>query len=187
MGGKVAGLLAADHPALVARLTLVANSGVAFEPNEFAREILAGANPFVLESRADLERLLGRAFVRPPVLPTRIADALVARSRAERAFLARALDALRRGPARLELEAALPRLGMPVHVIWCRHDRMLDVSSIEHMRPSLRDARYDVIESGCGHMPMMEVPRVLARLIEAGGDGVGGKPGAPGARPVPGS
>lgn len=170
MGGKIAGLTAAAHPERVSRLTLVANSGVHFEPNDFARRILAGGNPFAVDSRADWQRLLEHAFVRPPALPAlpaRIVDALIAQNRRERAFLDRTLDALRRGPRRYALEPALPRLTMPVHVIWCRHDRLLDVSSIETMRPLIRDARYDVIEEGCGHMPMMEVPETLARLIVA--------------------
>lgn len=165
MGGKISGLAAARHPGGIERLTLIANSGVRFRLNPFAREILAGGNPFNVSTRADWDRLLAQAFDQPPTLPERIVDALIARNVREHEFLGRTLGELRRGRHRFALEPALPALSMPVHVIWCRHDRMLDVSSIDTMRPLIRDGRYDVIEEGCGHMPMMEKPATLAALI----------------------
>ena len=165
MGGKISGLAAARHPGGIERLTLIANSGVRFRLNPFAREILAGGNPFKVSTRADWDRLLAQAFEQPPDLPGRIVDALIARNVREHEFLSRTLGELRRGRHRYALEPALPALSMPVHVIWCRHDRMLDVSSIDTMRPLIRDGRYDVIEEGCGHMPMMEKPATLATLI----------------------
>jgi len=165
MGGKISGLVAARHPDRVERLTLIANSGVRFELNPFAREILAGGNPFNVSTRADWERLLAQAFERPPPLPGRIVDALIASNLREHEFLSRTLGELRRGRYRYALEPALRTLSVPVHVIWCRHDRMLDVSSIDTMRPLIRNGRYDVIEEGCGHMPMFERPATLAALI----------------------
>lgn len=167
MGGKISGIAAARYPGRVERLTLIAPSGVHFEPNDFVRRVLAGEDPFSLHNRADYERLLRDGFERPPRLPRRVEDALVAANRHEHAFLDRMLDVLRRGEHRYALEPALSHLKMSVHVVWCRPDRILDVSSVATLRRLLPTARYDIIEAGCGHMPMMEVPDTLAALIEA--------------------
>ena len=162
MGGKISGIAAARHPGRIARLTLVAPSGLHFTLNDFARRILAGENPFKLASHADYARLLRDAFEQPPRLPRRIEDAIVDAQRGDGAFLDHMLDILRRGEHRYSLEASLSKLTLPVHVVWCRADRILDVSSVDTLRRLLPAARVDIIERGCGHMPMMESPRATA-------------------------
>lgn len=69
MGGQIAGLLAARHPELVDRLVLMSASGVLFEENAFGLGVLAGENPFGVDSRADLHRYLGIVFAQPPFVP----------------------------------------------------------------------------------------------------------------------
>jgi pimeloyl-ACP methyl ester carboxylesterase len=168
MGGHIAGMLAVRHPELVATLTLVANSGVHFEPTAIATEILAGGNPFNVNSRAEWDALLAEAYERPPHLPARIVDALIAAEQPGHAFSTRVLLSLRTGRNAFLLEDAMHAIRIPVHVIWCRYDRVLDVSSIETMQRELPGARYSVIEEGCGHMPMHETPGALAALIGEG-------------------
>ena len=165
MGGKISGIAAAWHAERLDRLTLIAPSGVHFHANDFTRRILAGQNPFNLHDHDDYARLLHVAFERPPALPRHVEDALVEDNRREHAYYDEMLDALRRGEHRFALEPALRRITLPVHVIWCRHDRVLDVSSVDAIRKVLPTARIDVIEAGCGHMPMMEVPATLAPLL----------------------
>lgn len=165
MGGHIAGVFAARHPESVKSLTLVAASGVTFEPNDFARSILDGAVPFNISSRGDWDRLMAQAFVSQPMLPRRTVDALIAQNVAEHDFLASTLRRLRSAEQAFLLEAELDRLRVPVHVVWCRQDRMLDVSSIDAIRAKLPQARYSVLEHGCGHMPMIERPRDTALLL----------------------
>lgn len=166
MGGKISGITAARYPARIARLTLIAPSGLHFQANDFARRILAGEDPFNLRDRAGFERLMHDAFEQPPRLPARVVDALIAANAREHAFNDHMLDVLRRGEHRFSLEPALPHLTMPVQVLWCRRDRILDVSSLDTLRRLLPHARVDVIEQDCGHMPMVEVPDTLASLIQ---------------------
>jgi pimeloyl-ACP methyl ester carboxylesterase len=165
MGGHIAGLFAARYPQWVKSLTLVANTGVRFQENEFARSILEGATPFNISNRADWDRLMDQAFVSKPWLPHRTVDALIAQNMAEHDFLAASLRRLRSADQAFLLEGELARLRVPVHVLWCRQDKMLDVSSVDSMRAKLPRARYSIIEQGCGHMPMIELPRNVATLL----------------------
>lgn len=166
MGGKISGITAAWHPARIAALTLVAPSGLHYTENDFTRRVLAGEDPFKLRDHADYARLLHDGFERPPTLPRRIEDAIVQSNQHEHAFYDHMLDVLRRGEHRYALEPALARLRMPVQIVWCRHDRILDVSSTATVRRLSPQARIDIIDEGCGHMPMIEAPEILARLLQ---------------------
>lgn len=66
MGGHIAGLLAARRPDLVPRLVLMSAAGVEFSENDFARGVLAGGNPFQVDTRSDLKRQLDLVFSDPP-------------------------------------------------------------------------------------------------------------------------
>lgn len=165
MGGHIAGVFAARHPEWVKSLTLVAPSGVKFVPNEFASRIVEGELPFNLHDRRDWDQLMAQAFVSQPMLPRRTVDALIAQNVAEHDFLASTLQRLRSDDQAFLLETALDRLRTPVHVVWCRQDKMLDVSSVDTLREKLPRARYSVVERGCGHMPMIELPRDMAMLL----------------------
>jgi len=167
MGGKISGIAAAWHPARITALTLVAPSGLHYTENEFTRRVLAGEDPFKLRDHADYARLLHDGFERPPPLPRHLEDALVQANQQDHAFYDHMLDVLRRGEHRYALEPALGRLRMPVQIVWCRKDRILDVSSTATVQRLLPQARIDIIDEGCGHMPMMEVPEILARLLHA--------------------
>ena len=56
----------------------------------------------------------------------------------------------------------LPALSLPALVIWGRQDRVLDVSSVEVMRPMLPHASVTIMEQ-TGHLPMLERPAASAK------------------------
>jgi len=61
----------------------------------------------------------------------------------------------------VNLEPLLPRIEIPVLIIWGEYDRILDVSSVEKMRPLLPQAEVIIMED-TGHMPMLERPSETA-------------------------
>lgn len=164
MGGQIVGLLAARQPGLVERVALMSSAGVRFEENAFANAVLAGENPYQVTSRAELKRFLGIVFTDPPFVPWPADEAMVRRRRADAAFEQQVLEQIGRGPDALVLEDELDRIRAPVLLLWCRDDKVIDVSAAETFRRGLAQST-TVILSGCGHMPLMAQPRQVAEAV----------------------
>jgi pimeloyl-ACP methyl ester carboxylesterase len=155
MGGQIVGLLAARHPHLVDRLALMSASGVLFEENAFGLGVLAGENPFGVNSRAELRRYFNIVFAQPPFVPWPFDEALVHRRRLDAAFEQAVLDDIGRGPDAFALQAELPAIGAPVLLLWGTDDQVIDRSAIGIFQEGLACSR-TILLNACGHMPMME-------------------------------
>ena len=164
MGGQVVGLMAARHPGLAPRLTLMSAAGVRFRENAFANAVLAGQNPYQVTNRAELRRFLNIVFADPPFVPWPADEALVRRRRADAAFEQTILEAIGRGPESLLLESLLPDISVPTLLLWCRDDKVIDVSAVESFQAGLPRSEVVILE-GCGHMPMMAKPTDVARAL----------------------
>ena len=164
MGGQLVGLLAARHPELVQRIGLMSAAGVTFEENAFANAVLAGENPYQVTNKPELRRFLGIVFADPPFVPWPVDEAMVRRRRADRDFEQRVLDAIGRGPEALLLESELANIRAPALLLWCRDDKVIDVSAAQTFARGLRDS-ITVLLSGCGHMPLMAQPRQVAEAV----------------------
>ena len=164
MGGQIVGMMAARHPALVDRIGLMSSAGVRYQENAFANAVLAGENPFQVTSKAELKRYLGIVFEDPPFVPWPANEALVRRRRADAPFEQRVLDGIGRGPDAFALEAELASIRAHTLLLWCRDDRVIDVSAAEVFHRGLGSSA-TVILAGCGHMPMMAQPRQVADAI----------------------
>jgi abhydrolase domain-containing protein 6 len=164
MGGQIVGLLAAREPGIATRIGLMSSAGVRFADNDFGRAVLDGENPFEVKSPAELKRYLGIVFADPPWVPWPASAALVKQRTADVAFEQKVLDGIGRGPESLLLETELDDIRMPVLLLWCRDDRVIDVSAAEIFHRGLRESR-TVLLAGCGHMPMMAQPENVATAI----------------------
>lgn len=169
MGGAIAGVYAEQHPQRVASLALVSSLGLTFKDNDFTREVKAGKNPFLMENRADLEAILALTFLKPPHLPGRVEDALLARNRKDHDFIARTFDELKRPEQAFALDPVIGKLNMPVLGLWCHDDKLIDVSALDTLRSGLKSAPAigATVLSGCGHMPMLEKPEETARVLSS--------------------
>ncbi|HEX6613912.1 MAG TPA: alpha/beta fold hydrolase [Rhodanobacteraceae bacterium] len=167
MGGAIAGLYASRHPRDVGALILMDSAGVPFRDNAFTRALEAGHNPFDLQSRADFDALENSLFAHPPWLPPRIEDVFVNRAVRNRAFDDRVMKEIASPEQRDVLTAVLPNIIAPTLAIWCRQDRIIDVSALDAVRGDLKSApRIGVTEfNGCGHMVIMERARESADAI----------------------
>ncbi len=166
MGGQFVGLLSARHPELVGPVSLMSSAGVRFEENKFGRDVLAGRNPFRVTNRGELHRYLGIVFTHPPFVPWPADEALVQRRRLDEQFEQSVLDGIGRGPEAFSLQDELPRVQSPVLLLWCRDDRVIDVSAAKIFASELPHSQ-TVLLSDCGHMPMMAQPgNVAAALLQ---------------------
>lgn len=166
MGGHIAGIFAARYPQQVRSLALFDNSGVT-PPNqsELFRVIEAGQpNPLVVRNAEDYQRMLDFVFVVPPVLPDSVRAYLAERSIANEAHYDEVFRHLRE--RYIPLEPELPRIEAPTLLLWGDRDRVLDISSIEVMKPLLKKPSV-VIMQNCGHAPMIERPDETARHYQA--------------------
>ena len=164
MGGQFLGLLAARHPESVGPITLMSSAGVRFGENQFGREVLAGRNPFEVRSRAELHRYLGYVFSDPPFVPWPADEAIVQRRRHDVKFEQQVLDGIGRGPEAFSLQEELDRIQSPVLLLWCRDDRVIDVSAADIFHHGLARSQ-TVLLDNCGHMPMMAQPGKVAASL----------------------
>ena len=164
MGGQIVGLLAVRHPEDLGPVVLMSSAGVAFKQNEFGRDVLAGKNPFQATTRADVHRYLGIVFTDPPFVPWPVDAALAQRRARDAAFEQSVLDRIGRGPEALQLQSELSAIKSPVMLLWCRDDRVIDVSAAKVFAQGLHSSQTVILE-GCGHMPLMAAPQAVADAL----------------------
>jgi abhydrolase domain-containing protein 6 len=161
LGGLVATRIALDHPERVASLFLLDPAGVQpLGQSPFRASLAEGENPLIPTRASDYDRLIALAFNDPPDLPWP-AGQVLAREYAERAPKNRQIWRDINDPP-LIVTDELPRLAMPVFLLFGADDRIIDPSSAEVWAERVPDIRV-VLLPGVGHAPMLEVPRTTAR------------------------
>lgn len=166
MGGHIAALYAHRYPQQVESIALLNNAGVESPtPSEVMLAVERGENPLLVSSPEDFDRLLALVSYKQPFLPWP-AKGVVARTAFENsAFNRRIFDRYKEDRS-IGLEPILADIKQPVLIIWGEFDRVLDVSSVDVMRPLLRQATV-VIMNDTGHIPMIERPAETAAHYRA--------------------
>ncbi len=159
LGGAVASALAAGQRACVRSLTLIAPVGLGPATGLTMLHELAAA-----ATREEIERLLPHLVAEPALLPRGFAEAAAKlRSgtglrQAQAALLERLFAG---GAPRFDTAASLGRVGCPVSIVWGRQDRVLAASQAL-AAPATASLH---LLPGIGHMPHVECPALLARLL----------------------
>jgi abhydrolase domain-containing protein 6 len=169
MGGGIAALVAARHPASVARLVLLDAAGVEFAGNAFGRAVLAGDDPFKVDDAAALERYLAVLFHRRdarPALPWPGPWAYVAHRRREAGFEQSVLDRIGRSDERFLPGQEAARIRQPTLLLWGAHDAVIDPSAMALYAQRIPHARRQLLQRS-GHMTLMEEPRAVADAVVA--------------------
>lgn len=166
MGGHIAALYAARYPERTLSLALFNNAGIDSPESSELRQILqrGEANPLVVRSREDFERLLQFVFVEPPALPDSLKDYFAEQAKANSAHYDRVFNHLIE--RYIPLEPELDKIQAPTLLLWGEQDRVLHVSSIEVMQPLLRQPSV-VVMANTGHAPMIERPQQTAEHYRA--------------------
>jgi pimeloyl-ACP methyl ester carboxylesterase len=167
MGGAIAGVYASEHPDNVTELALIDSLGLKFKENEFAKEALAGTDPFVYDDRAGFERATALAFETVPNIPGRFIDVFVKDNIKNRAFIESTFKELRDNSQALALQDRLDKLTMPVLGLWCHDDKIIDISALDTLRDGLTHSPSisTSIVNGCNHMPQMEKPQQFTQIL----------------------
>lgn len=169
MGGMLSAMYGATYPRKVLTLALLAPGGVR-SPKLSEMDILLrnGTNPLLTGSAEDYDRLLKLCFVKVPFIPYQfkkilVADAITHREFDEKVWRDMKWDHTKEKPSLLEtsLEPYLPRIQVPVLILWGDADKILDVGGASVLENNLKNYR-TVIMKDTGHIPMLEKPRETA-------------------------
>ncbi|MBD8891993.1 alpha/beta fold hydrolase [Roseibium litorale] len=159
MGGAVAALVAMRAPERIASLTLLAPGGFGPEINhKLLRRYAAATDPAEME--ALLEQFFGWSFKLPKFLARSAAES---RSRPGAVETLKAIaDEIIDGDVQKTLPLSdLAELPCPIKVVWGTQDRVLPTRQA-HKLPGMIAAH---VFDGVGHMPHLEIPREVTRLI----------------------
>jgi pimeloyl-ACP methyl ester carboxylesterase len=161
MGGHLAALYTHAHPEQVLSLALLNNGGIeAPQPSEMMLALRRGENPLLLSSPDDFGRLLSFASHEPLFVPWPAKGVLAKKAFEYTSFNRYIFEALS-DERYVPLEPLLGDIRQPVLIIWGEYDRVLDVSSVDVMKPLLPQAEV-IVMPDTGHLPMLERPAETA-------------------------
>lgn len=153
MGGRVATAAAIRRPDRVSHLVLIDAVAVLIEG-------LAPKNPLDIPPDRYLKELVHDPDHYRRTTPYRSLEDAEALHRGRESFR-RYMNASPMGPDRTE---ALPRLTMPVLLIWGRHDQIVPVEYGRVLAARVPTAELTVIENA-GHLPHIEAPGIVNHLL----------------------
>jgi len=161
MGGHLSVLYAHQYPARVKSMGLFDNGGV-IPPNasDLQLALEEGRNPLVADSVKQFGELIDFVTYKRPFIPWPL-EGVFAQRAVDNADFNRFIFASLSGENFIDLEPLLTDIEMPVLILWGENDRVLDVSSIDVMRPLLQNVEV-VIMKETGHLPMIERPAETA-------------------------
>ena len=163
MGGGIALWIARHHPARIASLTLVASVAPELAESELTRALARGEN-LLIPGGDDPDSFIKLVVEKPPRVPRAIKRYVAARRAAARPVL----EELFRGWAFAAPEDGLPRdleaIAQPTLIIHGARDRIIHPDTARKVVGRLPHARLELLE-GIGHVPQLEAPAVVARLI----------------------
>ena len=168
MGGGIAALTAANHPAQVDRVGLFDAAGVRFKDNQFGIDVLDGKNPFGVDDEASLQRYIDTVFhveAAKPFIPWPASRALIDWRIRQAPFEQAVLDRIGRSEERFLPGEAAARIHQPALLLWCRQDAVIDASAMQLFGEKMPQATQVLLED-CGHMSIMERPAEVAAAVE---------------------
>lgn len=165
MGGAIAFHVAVMAPERVKTLALVSSAGVISPtPSELWRQNQQGKNPLIVRNAEDYRAMLAFTMADPPWIPGPVIGTLTRDAMARQQIGEKIYREL--APANsLKPEEALPKIHVPVLVVWGDQDKVLDVSSVGVFKRYLPQAQV-VVFKGVGHAPPIERTGEMAKVYE---------------------
>lgn len=142
MGGAIAQHVAAAHPERVMRLMLFDSAGIFVLPKWDIRL-------FTPTTATELDQLNVLLMPHPPRVPGFAARDIVRVSNERAWIIHRAIDTMLTGQD--ATDSLLPKLKMPVLIVWGAEDKITPVDQGETMHRLVPQSELDVI-AGCGHL-----------------------------------
>jgi len=157
MGGAIVQHVAADHPQRVRRLMLFDSAGLFVLPKW-------DLNLFTPHSAEQVDQLVDLLMPNPPKVPGFVARDILRVSDDRAWIIHRALATMITG--RDATDKLLPRLKMPVLILWGGEDKITPVTQGEMLHQLLPQSEFHVIP-GCGHLaPGKCAAQMAPKVIE---------------------
>jgi pimeloyl-ACP methyl ester carboxylesterase len=161
MGGWIVQLIAAEHPEVVRRLLLFDAAGLNVKP-DWNTALFTPATPAQL---AQLEALL---TPHPLPIPGFVAQDILRIERRRGWVVKWAMAAMMTGKD--VTNALLPKLKMPVLIVWGAQDRIFPLAQAQEMHTLIPQSQLEVF-AGCGHLAALDCapqigPKVVAFVKE---------------------
>jgi pimeloyl-ACP methyl ester carboxylesterase len=167
LGGKIAWLFAADHPARVDKLVLVSPDGFASPGFEYGKPAkvpaVAGILPYVLPTglvRMSLRPAYADDAALTPAVVTRYRDMMLAPG-IRGAIVARMQQVMLRPP-----EPVLSRIQAPTLLLWGEEDGMIPFANAADYMKWIPNCRIAALPK-LGHVPMEEAPERSLAPVQA--------------------
>jgi pimeloyl-ACP methyl ester carboxylesterase len=164
MGGGIALRFARDYPDRVRALVLVASVGPVAVQNELTEALARGENLLTPGSREQTEAFLRTVTARPPRVPRSVQRYVTAQRIAAKERLDAIFAGWAEAPEETRPPADVERIDVPALVIHGARDRIIHPATADILAQRLPRARR-VIMDGIGHVPQLEAPSQVARLI----------------------
>jgi pimeloyl-ACP methyl ester carboxylesterase len=157
MGGWIVQLIAAEHPDRVKRLMLFDSAGLHDRPTW-------NTDLFTPTSALQLDQLDALLMPHPPQVPAFIANDFLREAGKNAWVIHRAMDSMLTGDS--TTDALLPKLKMPVLIVWGSEDHITPLSEGEKMRQLIPQSKLDVVQ-GCGHLAPVQCVDRIGPLVDA--------------------
>ena len=157
MGGWIAQYLAVQHPERFTRLVLFDSAGIYEKPTW-------NTDLFTPVSAMELDQLDALLMPHPPAVPGFIARDILRTSRNRAWIIHRALASMLTG--RDVTDKLLPRIKMPVLIVWGALDHITPLSQGETMHRLVPQSQMEVVP-GCGHLtPVQCADKIGPRVAQ---------------------
>ena len=148
-------LVAAKNPDRVQRLMLFDSAGLYLRP-EWDTKLFTPISP------AEIEKLDNLLMPHPPTLPDFVARDIVRVSQEHAWVMHRSLDTMLQG--RETTDALLPRLTMPVLIVWGEADQITPLGEGEKIHKLIPQSQFEVVK-GCGHLAPNECAKEIGPAV----------------------
>jgi pimeloyl-ACP methyl ester carboxylesterase len=166
LGGGIALRIAADTPDRVAAMVLIASTGPWSHATDEARSWAESDNPLIPgASDAAMRAFMERVTEKPPAVPKAVIRYVTARRSARSERLRRLFGHFIQARGAEAIPSELAAIRAPTLVIHGERDRVIDVSSAHKLARGLPASTLYVLP-GIGHVPQLEAPGRVARIID---------------------
>lgn len=155
MGGWIVQIVASEIPARIQRLMLFDSAGLHVDPDWDTRL-------FTPANETEIDKLDALLMPNPPKVPGFVARDILRLSHQQAWVIQRAMASMLTGQD--VTEALLPRLQMPVLIVWGAEDHITPLPQGEAMAKLIPHAELDEI-SGCGHLAPLQCSNEIAPKV----------------------